>query len=64
MIFERHRERYVLSDEYSESNGLSEMEIGYSMPKGSGGMNVMVTKRDPHLCPGFNSIEQVLKGFY
>lgn len=62
--FGRHRERWVLSDKYSESNGSSEMEIGYSIPKGAGGVNVMVSKRDSHLCPGLNSIEQVLKGFY
>lgn len=63
--FGRHREWWVLSDEYSESNGLSEMEIGYSTHTGAGGrVNVMVTKRDSHLCPGLNSIEQVLKGFY
>lgn len=66
--FRRHRERWVLSDEYSQSNGLHlnyiEKEIGYSIPKGAGDMNVMVTKCDSHLCPGLNSIEQVLKGFY
>lgn len=35
--FGRHREWWVLSDEYSESNGLSEMEIGYSTHTGAGG---------------------------
>lgn len=35
--FGGHRERWVLSDEYSESNGLSEMEIGYSIHTGAGG---------------------------
>ena len=66
--FGRHRGRWVLSDEYSESNGLHlnyiEMEIGYSIPKGAGDVNVMVTKWDSYLCPGLNSIKQALKGFY
>lgn len=68
VTFGRHRERWVLSDKYSESNELHlnyiEKEIGYSIPKGAGGVNVMVTKCDSHPCPGLNSIEQVLKGFY
>lgn len=58
--FGRHRERWVLSDKYSETNGLSEMEIGYSIPKGAGSVNVMMSKHNSHLCPGLNSIEQVL----